>query len=123
MGRAENDTAVETMLSDPAQVKVLTTALPQPLGFPGPVQAVADAHVWMIGPENSFMAGQIIYLDGGAEATLRGDGPYRDGLRYGPAAMARIIFYSLVSKARPRPERRGPSGVAAAVAGSGDQAA
>src|SRR5690625_4787098 len=105
MGRAENDTAVETMLSDPAQVKVLTTALPQPLGFPGPIQAVAVALVWIIGPENSFMAGQIIYLEGGAEATLRGDGPYRVGIRYGPATMARMIFYSLVSKARPRRER------------------
>ena len=104
-GIVATETARETMLSDPAQVKVLTTALPQPLGFPGPVQAVADALVWMIGPENSFMAGQIIYLDGGAEATLRGDGPYREGIRYGPATMARMIFYSLVSKARPRRER------------------
>src|SRR5690625_7882992 len=48
-GIVATETARETMLSDPAQVKVLTTALPQPLGFPGPVQAVADALVWKIG--------------------------------------------------------------------------
>src|SRR5690625_7401273 len=102
MGRAENDTAVETMLSDPAQVKVLTTAVPQPLGFPGPVQAVADALVWMIGPENSFMGGQIIYLDGGAEATLRGDGPYREGIRERPATRAPVNIYSLGSEVAAR---------------------
>src|SRR5699024_12564454 len=97
--------------------------LPQPLGFPGPVQAVADALVWMIGPENSFMAGQSIYLDGGAEATLRGDGPYRAGIRYGPAAMARVIFYSLVSKGRPRRGRRGTSSYAVAAARCGNHMA
>lgn len=100
-GIVATESARQATLSDPAQFKVLTTALPQPLGFPGPVRAVADAIAWMLSPENSFMAGQVIYLDGGADASLRGDEPYREGIRYGPSALARMMFFSLVSKARP----------------------
>lgn len=101
-GIVATGTARERMLSDEAQVKVLSTALPQPLGFPGPVQGVVDALAWMLSAENSFMAGQVVFVDGGADAALRSDGPYRTGVRYGPIAMARMVFYALLSKIRRR---------------------
>ena len=95
----------EEMLTDPDQLRLLSVALPQPLGLPGPVQAVADAIAWMIGPENSFMAGQIVFVDGGADAALRSDAPYREGVRYGPVALARMLGYSARSKLRSLPRR------------------
>jgi NAD(P)-dependent dehydrogenase (short-subunit alcohol dehydrogenase family) len=46
--------------------------MPQPLGFPGPVEAVASLLEWTVSPDNSFMTGQLLFIDGGAEAVLRG---------------------------------------------------
>jgi len=111
-GIVETDTARERLGSElspgpttsSAQDRVLSTALPQPLGFPGPVQAIADAISWMISEENSFMAGQIVFVDGGADATLRSDKPYADGVRYGPVATSKMIFWAL--RARLGPLRR-----------------
>lgn len=99
-GIVKTETARETVLADPALGKVLAEALPQPLGFPGPVGAIADAIAWTVSPENSFMAGQIIFVDGGAETVLRTDEPYTHGVRYGPVAMARMVYWSLVARAR-----------------------
>ncbi|MGP4916603.1 SDR family NAD(P)-dependent oxidoreductase [Brachybacterium tyrofermentans] len=96
--------SAQSSVQDSARDRVLSTALPQPLGFPGPVQAVADAISWMISEENSFMAGQIVFVDGGADATLRSDKPYADGVRYGPVATSRMLFWAL--KARIGPWRR-----------------
>jgi len=97
-GIVETDAARETMLGDPAQVRLLSTALPQPLGFPGPVQAIADAVAWMLSAENSFMAGQVVFVDGGADATLRSDTPYADGVRYGAVATAKMLYWALTAK-------------------------
>lgn len=99
-GIVDTETARTTMLADPDQARVLAEALPQPLGFPGPATAAADAVAWAVGAENAFMAGQLIFVDGGAEVILRGEGPYRRGVRYSPAALVRMIFWSLVSRAR-----------------------
>ncbi|MGP4976421.1 SDR family NAD(P)-dependent oxidoreductase [Brachybacterium tyrofermentans] len=96
--------SAQSSVQDSARDRVLSTALPQPLGFPGPVQAIADAISWMISEENSFMAGQIVFVDGGADATLRSDKPYADGVRYGPVATSRMLFWAL--KARMGPWRR-----------------
>ncbi|GAB3748493.1 SDR family oxidoreductase [Microlunatus parietis] len=99
-GIVDTETARSTMLGNPAQARVLAEALPQPLGFPGPVAAAAAAVAWTVGAENSFMAGQLIFVDGGADVILRGDEPYRRGVRYRPAALVRMIFWSLVSRVR-----------------------
>ena len=32
-----------------------------------------DLLIWLTSPQNSHLAGQTIYCDGGADATLRGD--------------------------------------------------
>ncbi len=45
--------------------------MPQPLGFPGPVAAVASLPTWTVSPDNSFTTCRILYAGGGAEALLR----------------------------------------------------
>lgn len=99
-GIVDTRTARETMLSDPARAKVLADALPQPLGMPGPVEAVTGAIGWLLSPSASFVTGQVLFVDGGAEVSLRGEGPYRDGVRYGPVRMGRMVFWTLWGRLR-----------------------
>ncbi|MFE5340449.1 SDR family oxidoreductase [Isoptericola sp. NPDC056578] len=67
---------------------LLETALPQPLGAPGPVAPVADLLAFLVSPENRFMTGQVVYCDGGTDALTRGGRPQRVYLRYGVREMA-----------------------------------
>ncbi|MFC4060457.1 SDR family oxidoreductase [Planomonospora corallina] len=49
-------------------------ASPQPFGgFPGRPEWVGELICWLAGADNRFVTGQIIFADGGAEATLIGD--------------------------------------------------
>ncbi|MEV0385305.1 SDR family oxidoreductase [Nonomuraea sp. NPDC050643] len=70
-GVVDTDTARKLILSDRTTRDLVSTAMPQPLGFPGPADAIASLLAWLAGPANTFTTGQIIYADGGAEATLR----------------------------------------------------
>ncbi|MGN9846026.1 SDR family oxidoreductase [Nonomuraea sp. H19] len=70
-GVVDTETARRTFLDDPAARELVSAAMPQPLGFPGPVAAIAALLAWTVSPDNSFMTGQILYADGGAEAVLR----------------------------------------------------
>jgi len=99
-GVVDTETARRTMLGNAAQARILAEALPQPLGIPGPVRAVASAIAWTLAEENAFMTGQVLFVDGGADAVLRGEGPYEDGVRYSPAAVARMVFWSAVARLR-----------------------
>ncbi|HEX5597637.1 MAG TPA: SDR family oxidoreductase, partial [Micromonosporaceae bacterium] len=51
----------------PQERLLLETALPQPLGSPGPVKPVADLLAYLVSAENRFMTGQIVYCDGGTD--------------------------------------------------------
>lgn len=62
---------------------LLETALPQPLGMPGPVEPVAELLAYAVSPSNRFMTGQVIYCDGGADALSRKLRPQQVYLRYG----------------------------------------
>ncbi|WP_139417766.1 SDR family oxidoreductase [Agromyces laixinhei] len=99
-GLVATETAMATVLASDAQAKVLATALPQPLGMPGPVEAVAEQIAWLIAPSSAFTTGQILFVDGGADVVLRGEGPYAEGVRYGPLAVARMLFWSAVARMR-----------------------
>ena len=66
----------EALFEDERMRKVMDEAVPMPLnGYAGP-GVVADVLRWFVGPENSHVTGQVLYVDGGAEATLRGPEVY-----------------------------------------------
>lgn len=47
--------------------------VPMPLNSHQSAQSICDVLVWLTDAQNTHMAGQVIYCDGGADATLRGD--------------------------------------------------
>jgi NAD(P)-dependent dehydrogenase (short-subunit alcohol dehydrogenase family) len=60
------------LFEDEGMFQIMKEAVPMPLnGFAGP-EVIAEALRWLISPANTHMTGQVIYVDGGAEATLRG---------------------------------------------------
>ncbi|MEU2787881.1 SDR family oxidoreductase [Streptomyces sp. NPDC007100] len=64
------------MLADPDTRRVVDASVPMPLhGHARPEQA-APLLTWLASPENSHVTGQIVFIDGGADAVLRGDGTW-----------------------------------------------
>jgi NAD(P)-dependent dehydrogenase (short-subunit alcohol dehydrogenase family) len=62
----------EPLFADERMKALMDRAVPMPLnGYAGP-EAIAAALGWLISPENTHMTGQVLYVDGGAEASLRG---------------------------------------------------
>lgn len=63
----------EQLLADPERAAQVDAAVPMPLnGHQGP-ESIATLLAWLTGEENSHLAGQVVYADGGADASLRGD--------------------------------------------------
>jgi NAD(P)-dependent dehydrogenase (short-subunit alcohol dehydrogenase family) len=52
-------------------------AVPMPLNGHAPPEAIAHVLMWLVSPENTHMTGQVVFVDGGADATLRGEDSYR----------------------------------------------
>ena len=46
-------------------------ALPVPLGRSAPATEIAGAVVFLLGPDASYVHGQILFVDGGSEANVR----------------------------------------------------
>ncbi|MFG2092003.1 SDR family oxidoreductase [Streptomyces sp. NPDC048612] len=63
----------EPMLADPAIRKVVDTSVPMPLHGHARPEQVAPLLAWLTSPENTHVTGQIVFVDGGADAALRGD--------------------------------------------------
>ncbi|MCA1307884.1 SDR family oxidoreductase [Microbacterium esteraromaticum] len=63
----------EKLLSTPEGRAMVDAAVPMPLNHHQPPESIAHLLIWLTSVENSHMAGQIIYDDGGADASLRGD--------------------------------------------------
>jgi NAD(P)-dependent dehydrogenase (short-subunit alcohol dehydrogenase family) len=60
------------LFADERMKAVMDRAVPMPLnGYAGP-EVMAAALAWLISPANTHMTGQVLYVDGGAEVTLRG---------------------------------------------------
>jgi NAD(P)-dependent dehydrogenase (short-subunit alcohol dehydrogenase family) len=58
-------------MDDPTMRAVMDAAVPMPLnGYAAP-EAPAELLAWLVSEANSHVTGQVIYVDGGAEATLR----------------------------------------------------
>lgn len=51
----------------------LDAQLPMPLNYHAKPETVATLLAWLVSEENTHVTGQTIYVDGGAEALLRGD--------------------------------------------------
>lgn len=47
--------------------------VPMPLNYHQPPESIANLLIWLTSVENTHLAGQVIYDDGGAEVSLRGD--------------------------------------------------
>ncbi len=59
------------LVADPAMKKVMDAAVPMPLhGYAAP-EDIARVVGFLLSPELTHVTGQVIYVDGGAEATLR----------------------------------------------------
>ena len=52
--------------------EMLAQMVPMPLGGTGRPEEVAELIVWLASRANSKMTGQVIFIDGGADAVLRG---------------------------------------------------
>ncbi|WP_030410127.1 SDR family oxidoreductase [Streptomyces sp. NRRL S-1448] len=61
------------MLADAEIRKAVDATVPMPLHGHARPEQVAPLLAWLTSPENSHVTGQVIFLDGGADATLRGD--------------------------------------------------
>ena len=64
------------LLSTDAGTAALMNAAPMPLNGFAPPAAPAGLLAWLVSAENSHMCGQVIFIDGGSEAILRGDNPW-----------------------------------------------
>ncbi|WP_249666342.1 SDR family oxidoreductase [Nocardioides faecalis] len=58
----------EELVSDPQWKSVMDAAVPMPLNGYAPPEAIAHALLWLLAPENTHMAGQVVFVDGGAQA-------------------------------------------------------
>lgn len=59
------------LFADEGMKAVMDRAVPMPLnGYAGP-DVIAEALKWLVSPGNTHMTGQVVYVDGGAEASLR----------------------------------------------------
>ncbi|WP_052172627.1 SDR family oxidoreductase [Nocardia sp. BMG111209] len=70
--------AAAWILTDDDVRKAVETAAPQPFGgFPGRPEWIAELVCWLAGPDNHFVTGQIVFADGGSEASLLSDTHWR----------------------------------------------
>jgi NAD(P)-dependent dehydrogenase (short-subunit alcohol dehydrogenase family) len=61
------------MIDDAAVMANLQRIIPMQIGRYGQPEEVAQLLRFLGSPENSYMVGQVIFIDGGGEATNRGD--------------------------------------------------
>lgn len=61
----------EDLMTDPAMKEVMDAAVPMPLNGYLQAEDVAQVLAFLVSPENSHITGQVIYVDGGAEAVTR----------------------------------------------------
>jgi NAD(P)-dependent dehydrogenase (short-subunit alcohol dehydrogenase family) len=64
---------VEGLMRDERWRASLATGAPMPLKGMMPPEVPAHLLAWLVSPQNSHMCGQIVYVDSGADAVLRGD--------------------------------------------------
>lgn len=63
----------DDLFDDPQMRAVMDRAVPMPLNGHSAPDVIARALAWLVSEENTHTTGQVLFVDGGAEATLRGD--------------------------------------------------
>ncbi|MCU1391678.1 MAG: putative short chain dehydrogenase [Ilumatobacteraceae bacterium] len=64
---------IQELLDDPAGVEMIDSGVPMPLsGHAKPAQ-IAPVLAFLTSEENTLITGQMLFVDGGAEAIIRGD--------------------------------------------------
>lgn len=61
----------EELIADPVMKEVMDAAVPMPLNGYLQAEDVAQVLAFLVSPENSHITGQVVFVDGGAEVTLR----------------------------------------------------
>lgn len=61
------------LLATPEGAAMVDASVPMPLNYHQSPESIAYLLIWLTSVENTHLAGQVIYDDGGADATLRGD--------------------------------------------------
>jgi NAD(P)-dependent dehydrogenase (short-subunit alcohol dehydrogenase family) len=61
------------LLGDPAMVELMDAAVPMPLGGRCQPEHVAEVIAFLAAATTERIAGQVLFVDGGADAVLRGD--------------------------------------------------
>ncbi|WP_328741816.1 SDR family oxidoreductase [Streptomyces caniferus] len=64
----------EPLLADPDMRTIVDAGIPMPLHGHARPEQVAPLLAWLTSAENTHVTGQVVFLDGGADAMLRGDG-------------------------------------------------
>lgn len=64
---------VDELLKDDQMRAVMDKAVPMPLNGHSRPEDVARALAWLVSTENTHVTGQVLFVDGGAEVTLRGE--------------------------------------------------
>lgn len=63
----------EPLLATEAGKAMVDAAVPMPLNYHQSAESVAQLMAWLTSEENTHTTGQTIYIDGGADSSLRGD--------------------------------------------------
>lgn len=61
------------LFEDPDKKRTVSAGTPMPLGGPYEPAAAAEFLAWLASEKNGHMTGQTIFIDGGADAVIRGD--------------------------------------------------
>lgn len=64
------------LFADPAMAELVDAAVPMPFGGHQSPESVAELLIWLASPANLAVTGQTIFVDGGAEASLRAEHPW-----------------------------------------------
>jgi NAD(P)-dependent dehydrogenase (short-subunit alcohol dehydrogenase family) len=63
----------QAFVTDPVVRRSLDPMMPMPIGRDATPDEIGELLFWLSSPANSMMVGQIIFIDGGADATIRGE--------------------------------------------------
>lgn len=62
----------EELLRTPEGAAGLMAAVPMPLHGPADTSTIANTLTWLSSPVNTHITGQVLFVDGGADASIRG---------------------------------------------------